>query len=473
MGSLMHNVYKFISLKALLLGVTFFLIQSVSATSQAYTPYSNKELDELEQDFVQLINQSNQIDRNPLATSYINRLGRQLAHFADIPSATFFIVKSSEINAFAGPGGYIGMNTQLILTTKNESELAGVMAHELAHVRLHHLYQLIEHEKQMQMPMLASMLASIALGAINPALGNGALMASMTGFSQDNINFIRANEKEADRIGIDMLVKAGFNPKGMASFFHKMQLNSRLYYTDNIPAILRTHPLDEERIAEAENRITRLPKQQTKNSLDYALFKELIRTHIITNPKTLLDYYQNKCKKETQIACQYGLSLSLINNNQASLALTKLAPLLAAHPNNIDLNISMAKAELLDGKTKQGLQRLANLTKNFPDNYAALMSYTQALLDSNHAEEATALLLKASRKFKQDLALCETLAHAQSKAKRKAYAYFTQAQCMRLQGREREAYQHLKIARPLAKNDKLLSARIDAVMQDIKENKNN
>lgn len=172
------------------------------------------------------------------------------------------------------------------------------MAHEIAHVRLHHLYNMIEHQKQMRIPMIASMLASIALGVINPTLGTGAFMASVSGFAQDSINFTRANEKEADRIGIDMLIKSGLDPRAMASFFRKMQENSRYYYTANIPAILRTHPLDEDRIAEAENRSDRIAKKQYPDNLDYQLFKELIRVSVASDNKQLLDYYHYHCTKK-------------------------------------------------------------------------------------------------------------------------------------------------------------------------------
>lgn len=236
--------------------------------------------------------------RNPLASQYINRIGKNLAHAGHIKTPDFFIVKSNEINAFAGPGGHIGINSQLILTTSSESELAGVMAHEIAHVRLHHLYRMIEHQKQMRIPMLASMLASAALGVINPTIGMAGMMGALTGFSQDNINFTRSKEKEADSIGIDMLIKAGYNPHGMAAFFKKMQENSRYYYTANIPAILRTHPLDADRIAEAENRTSQYSPQKYSDSLEYPLFKELIRTTVIRDPKTLLDYYEHQCNKK-------------------------------------------------------------------------------------------------------------------------------------------------------------------------------
>ena len=270
----------------------FVLSLFLPSLAWPFSPYSNRELDQLEKEFVEQINQSPLILRDPLAGQYINHLAKRLAQHGELAQPYFFIVNSDEINAFAGPGGYIGVNTQLILASDNESELAAVMAHEMAHVRLHHLYRMLEHQKQMQIPKLASMLASMALGALNPMMGTGALMASLGGFAQDDINFVRSNEKEADRIGIDVLNKASLDPRGMANFFRKMQQNTRYYYTANVPAILRTHPIDEDRIAEAENRSAQMAPKTVQNSLDYRLFKELIRTTVVTNSKALIEEYQ-------------------------------------------------------------------------------------------------------------------------------------------------------------------------------------
>ena len=254
--------------------ICFF--QSISV-SWGYEPFTTRELDEIEKEFVKIINESDSIIRHPLARQYINHLGNQLAKHSKQKLPDFFIVKSNEINAFAGPGGHIGIHTQLILASDSESELAGVMAHEMAHVRLHHLYRMLQHEKQKRIPLIASMLASAALGIVNPALGSGAMMAALTGAQQDSINYTRANEKEADRIGIDMLKKSGLNPKGMIDFFKKMQKHTQLYYTANTPPILRTHPLDRDRIAEAENRITANTNKLYKESISYTYFRELIR----------------------------------------------------------------------------------------------------------------------------------------------------------------------------------------------------
>jgi len=449
--------------------LTFFLFLNEIGIAGQLSPYSTKELDELEKEFIQLINRSESVERTPLANQYINHIGEKLAVAGAMKSPTFFIVKSKEINAFAGPGGYIGINTQLILTTTNESELAAVMAHELAHVRLHHLYSMIDHQKQMRIPMLASLLASAALGALNPAVGMGAMMASLSGFNQDAINFTRAKEKEADRIGIDMLSKAGFNPKSMASFFKKMQENMRYYYTDNVPAILRTHPLDEERIAEAENRISRLPPAKPTDSLNYFLFKELIRVSVTAESKPLLDYYAHQCQKKNNMApCEFGYGLALNNANQYQAGLAHLYPLLAKDPDNLYYQLAVAQAETGLNQHALAIKRLSDLHQNYPENYAVLMGYAQGLLAANQTEKATSILLKGSRLFKNDLSLCRELARSQAKSNKKSYAYFTQAQCLMLEGQARAAVAQLKIAKDLAKNDAYLTARITAKIEEIK-----
>ena len=447
------------------------LLLNLLATPKAYAfnPYSTEELEQLEKQFVQLINQSDQIERSPLATQYINHIGKKLSQAAPMQSPTFFIVKSNEINAFAGPGGYIGINSALILATTNESELAAVMAHEMAHVRLHHLYRMIQHEKRMRAPMLASLLASAALGLINPTLASGAMAASLTGFAQDSINFTRSNDKEADRIGINMLMKAGFNPTCMASFFKKMQENTRYYYTANIPAILRSHPLDEDRIAEAENRSASMKKSFYPDTIDYHLFKEIIRNAVNNEARDKLTFYQTQCQRsQPAAACIYGEVLTLLSIDQFKKAALTLTPLINNTPNNLFYQFAMADAEIGNKEYTIAVKRLHDVQVDFPDNYAALMSYAQSLLDAEQNGAATSLLLKGFRQFKRDLPLCEMLAQSQAADHKAGYAYLTQSQCYLLQGRRLDALRQLKQAKLLAKNDHYLAARVDAMIDDIK-----
>lgn len=445
----------------------FYLSLAVATLGYAFDPYSNTELDNLEQQFIQQINQSDSILRDPLATQYLNQIGTQLAASTAIRSY-FFIVKSKEINAFAGPGGYIGINTALILTTSNESELAAVMAHELAHVYLHHLYRLIEHEKHMQVPMLATLLASAAIGLINPTLGSGAMAASLTGFSQNSINFTRANEKEADSIGINLLSRAGYDPQAMAGFFKKMQQITRYYFTGDVPAILRTHPLDEDRIARAENRSLTLAKKNVPTSLDYVLFKTLVNNAANANTEQQLNYYQHQCQSNHSLACEYGYALAQLNSNHYLQAKNTLLPLVAKMPTNLFLHIAMAQAEFGCKNYLSAFKRLDDLAVIYPNNYAILMTRAQGLLAQGDAAQAVHQLLKSFRLFKKNKFVCDQLAYAQAQAGHKSYAYFTQAQCHILSGRMHDALRQLTLVKRLAKHDRYLSARADAMIEAIK-----
>jgi len=441
-----------------------------NSTAFAFSPYSNNELDELEKGFIEQINQSNSVLRDPLSNQYLTRLGQKLATHSDQIPPSFFIVKSDEINAFAGPGGHIGINSELFLLSDHESELAAVLAHEIAHVRQHHLYRMLEHQHRMQVPMLASMLAAIALGAIIPGIGSGALMAALGGFAQDSINFIRANEKEADRIGMDMLKRADFDPRGMIQFFKRMQENAR-YYSANVPTILRTHPMDDDRIAEAEHRSAHLPPKTVPDTLEYQLTKERIRVLTAKHDKKLLDYYASRCPKaETNDnACLYGRALALLNANQHQAAYEQLQSLVAEDHENLYYALAISEAETKSGKTTDAIVRLHALHDNYPGNYAVIMAFSNTLSTANRPAEASTLLLQASRVFPKDLPLCHALARAQSNNHLKAYAYFTYAECHLLQGHKKEARRLFKLAKTLIKKDRFLHARIDAKLDEIKD----
>ena len=168
------------------------------------------------------------------------------------------------------------------------------------------------------------------------------------------------------------------------------------------------------------------------------------------------------------IACQYGYVLALLNNNEYQKASDRLYPLLTQKNNNLYFQITMAQAQIGFLQFKPALFRLAEIQNNYPDNYAALMAYAQGLMAANQAEKATIILLKGSRQYKQDLPLCRELARAQAQSHRKSYAYFTQSQCLLLEGQNRASIAQLKVAKNLARNDPYLLARISAKIDEIK-----
>lgn len=451
--------------------ISIFLgsILAIPSFGFAFSPYSNQELDQLEKEFIEQINQSPQVIRDPLAKQYIHDLGERLARHGGLSTPDFFIVASNEINAFAGPGGHIGINTQLILVSENESELAGVMAHEMAHVRLHHLYRMLEHEKQMKIPMLASVLAAVALGVVNPAIGTGALMATLGGFAQNDINFVRSNEKEADRIGISVLHQSGLDPRGMANFFKKMQLNTRYYYTEHIPAILRTHPMDADRIAEAESRTASMKFPAERNELDYQLFKTLIDTIMLTNNKGALEHYQACSQKNNNPICRFGHALTLMNMNQHAEAEQLLQSLALEDPDNLYYAVLLSRAQNGNKHAKVAIENLQARLEKYPNNYAVLSALAESAMAANAPDKAAAVLLKTTRLFPKDLQACDALARAEAANRRKNYAYFTAAQCQLLRGQRKEAKRLLKLAEKINKKDIYLKARIEAKLDEINE----
>jgi beta-barrel assembly-enhancing protease len=447
------------------------LLLLVHSACFGFSAYSNKELDELEKQFKKEINQSPQVLRTPLAERYINQVARRLARHGQMQKPYFFIVKSKEINAFAGPGGYIGVNTELILASQNESELAAVMAHEMAHVRLHHLYRMIEHQKQMQIPKLAGMLAAIALGIINPTLGTGAMLGTMDSFEKDTISFIRSNEKEADSIGIDILNRAHYDPEGMPSFFKKMQMNTRYYYSANIPAILRTHPLDEDRIAEADNRIAQMKLHQNiSSSPQYYLFKELVRHEVPHSTQQLFEYYAKQCSKNSpEYACRYGLALNYQEINQHQQSIQILEPLVqSTDVNDPFLNLALAQSYEAIGQKAQAKEIYQKFYDVTPNNTAVLDQYSE-FLESSDPRKNLSLLLKAHRQFKNDLNICYKLARAQAQLRLLAQAYFTEATCHAIQGEKKAALTQLNVAKKYTKANSYMAQRIDAKIEEIKE----
>jgi len=196
---------------------------------------------------------------DPEVADYLSRIGSRLVAVSDRyvfeHSFEFFALNNSEINAFAMPGGFMGFHSGLITAAQSESELAGVMAHEIAHVTQKHLARMISGS---QYPGMIASIAALAIAILasrsNPQAGSAVMAATQAGMIQAQLNFTRKHEKEADRVGFDMLVKAGFDPHGMASFFERMQHASR-YHESGAPSFLRTHPVTFERIADIQNRV--------------------------------------------------------------------------------------------------------------------------------------------------------------------------------------------------------------------------
>jgi len=226
------------------------------------------------------------LDYDPLTTDYIQSLGNRLKSASHTPSGgfRFFVVNDNTINAFALPGGNIGVHTGLITTAQSEDELAGVLAHEIAHVTQRHIARMVDRGRQSTAPTIAAIVASILLATASPELGQGALAATLGAATQMSINFTRSNEEEADRIGIGILSNAGLDPRAMPLFFERM-LQANRYNEFNYPEFLRTHPVTENRIADARARAEQYPAKRYSDNLMFHLITQRIAVTQENNPE--------------------------------------------------------------------------------------------------------------------------------------------------------------------------------------------
>jgi predicted Zn-dependent protease len=331
---------------------------------------------------------------DPEVTDYLNDLGQRLV--AAVPDATmnfeFFAVADNQINAFALPGGYIGVNTGLILLTQSESELAAVLGHEITHVTQHHVARMIAAQKDMWLMSLGA----LALAILAARSGAGGATAAQAGIAsaqalsiQSQLNFTREAEYEADRIGFQRMVAAGFDPNAMASFMTRMQTATR-FVDGNAPSYLRSHPVTFERIAEAQARASSLPYKQVPDSLDFQMVRALLRSYQ-GEPKDAVNYFQRSLAEHqynSEVAARYGLVAAYLRDKdyvrakEALAALEKMAP---AHP-MID---AMAGHVLMEsGDLPGAIARFKAGVARYPNKMQLVYDYPEALLRAGRDKEA-------------------------------------------------------------------------------------
>lgn len=344
--------------------------------------------------FLQL-RSSGAIMDDALVTEYIKTLGAQLVGHANdgTQDFEFFMVDNDAINAFAMPGGFIGIHAGLIIASENESEIAGVLAHEIAHVTQRHLARRVYDNQKTGMLSMAAAIATMILGVTTDIRGDaigGLVTATQAAAMQRQINFTRANEHEADRIGIRTLSSAGFDPSGMGSFFEKL---SRRYGSSG-PAMLRTHPVTTERIAEARDRARLLPNKIVDSSINYEIIKARMDVLRAPNGEVAFNIFRARLQEDNQnIGNRYGMALSLSRIGLDDDAQRQFEKLTEEHPSVIAFRIGEAESQLKNGQVDAALETYDNAIKLFPRNVPLTNSYTDALILAGRAEEAHNILL--------------------------------------------------------------------------------
>ena len=426
--------------------------------------------------FMRNIRQNEAVLDDPLMNDYIQDLGQRLVEHSDAAGRRFhfFIIDSREINAFAGPGGYIGVYTGLIETTRTESELAAVLAHETAHVTQQHLLRAWEAASNLSIPNAAVLIAAIALGVV--AGGDAGLAAASAGQAamiQEQINFTRANEQEADRIGIDILARAGFDANAMPAFFSRMAKAGRVYASD-LPEFLRTHPVTTNRIADALGRATRYPYKSPGDDLRYQLFKvrlqlrdeQLPATDIATLRRQLTEgRYRNR------LATEYQLALQLARGGQLTEADRILARLLKQRPQLAEFIVAKTDIERRLGHGRQALTRLDHALRNHPGSRALTLAYADQAIRLHRFDQARRRLERLLEYIPDDPALYDLLARAAGESGDHAAAHRFQAEQFYLNGNLDEAILQLELALKTPSLSFYDSARIDSRLEQLRKEK--
>lgn len=442
---------------------------------------------------------------DPLIDSWLDSLGTRLGASSDRPSQpfTFFMLRERQINAFATLGGYIGVNAGLVLAADREDEVAGVLSHEISHVTQQHVLRGAERAQRDQLPILLGMLGAIvaaqaAGGSSSGEATQAAIMSAMGLAQQRQINYTRSNEHEADRIGMQTLARAGYDPGAMAEFFTIMQARSRANAAGayDIPDYLMTHPVTTTRISEAKERAERLAsngsrfqagsiatdnpllpsgltiKTNTGQGTGYFdLARERLRVFSADSPTAAVrEYEQIAARGKLDPSQRYGLAIARLRAGQAAAAAKLLRALLDERPGDLWINLGLAEAESRSGQRATADARFEALVQRLPRNRVVVLTYAATLLERNDeasGKRAQAVLRPLAGQSLDDPEFQRSFARASEIAGEPIRAGEAYAEAAFLSGRAEQALVQLNTLKKRPEVDYYARARIEARIAQI------
>ena len=382
------------------------------ASQDIISPQMERQIGE--QSMFQIRSDKSYMD-DPEIADYLNQLGGLLVSNSPEPgdSFEFFAIKDNSINAFALPGGFVGVNTGLILLAQSESELASVLAHEISHVTQHHYAHMVAGTQYDSLAAMATLAVAILAARNSPQAATAGIVGAQAGTLQHQLNFTRQNEREADLIGLSTLEKSGFDTRAMPLFFERMQKATQLV-EGNAPSYLRDHPVTHERIAYVEDRVQQIPYHLVPDSLEF----QLIRARLIAlqkDPAEAVAYFDSALgskKFGNPIAQRYGLVLALLRNHQTQRAEQEFAVLHRQSPLNATIETLGGRVKQLDKQNKDIFAFYRTALKNFPEHHALIYDYAELLLQDQQYKEALKLLDEQVNRDGNDPRLYEQEARA-------------------------------------------------------------
>jgi len=403
---------------------------------------------------------------------FIQSVGYRIVSTSDAQNVgfTFFVVADDSINAFAAPGGYIGVNSGMILASENESELASVMAHEIAHVTQRHIARSVELADRSNIPAIAGIIAAILIGTQNPQAGQAAAAAVVGTRIQKQIDFTRANEQEADRVGMQLLERAGYDPRALPAFFENLQSASRYYRKP--PEFLSSHPVTTSRIADALGRAEKFPFRHSDDSLDYLFVRAKLRVLTETDPEKAIGHFRRQVADDRQKnlpASSYGLALALDKAGHYRDASKILRELVDKYSSHMALRAALADNKLRSGDPNESLRLYAEGFGLFPDNKILVRGYAKALIGTGQSARALETIESYSRLHALDAPLYRIQAEAYQKVGRPAESHMALAEHYYRMGQLGSAIHQLKLASGISGDDFYRNSRIEARLKDLED----
>lgn len=409
---------------------------------------------------------------DPIVNDYAEHLAWRLASHSDLvePRLTLVILDSAEINAFAVPGGVMGINAGLLLSAEREDEVASVIAHELAHLSQRHYARGVDQSRRQQPLALAAFLASILVAAtVGADAGAAAIAATQAGVVQTQLAFSREFEREADRIGMQTLSRAGFDPEAMPVFFERLQKVAPLD-PDRYPEFLRTHPVNESRISDSRNRARQLPGARRESSADFELVRVRLQVAFARDAGSAVERYASAlhdAPAAAQPLLRYGLALALLRADRPAEALATLLPLRRESPDRIAWRVTEGEILLAMDRTAEAATVLTDGLALAPDNFPLAMVAAQALLRDGKAARAVALLERQALLRQGDPQVWNLLARARSDAGDPTGVHAARAEYLFLRNQVDPALEQLRLGIEKAGSNFQRAAPLRVRMQQI------
>ena len=410
---------------------------------------------------------------DPEISSYLNRLGHRLSSQSEgaRQEFEFFALRDSTLNAFALPGGYIGVHTGLILAAESESELASVLAHEISHVTQHHQARLLNKSGQGQVASVLALAVAILAARSSPDLAVGAAMAGQGVAIQNELNYSRDFEREADRTGLGLLERAGFDIRGMGSFFERLQKSGRLY-ENNAPGYLRTHPLTTERLADMGNRIQGRPYKQVPDSLEFQLVRAKLRAQEGSSRDAVTEF-ETRLKDRnfagSEAAMRYGLAQARVRDGNLPAAEKELGELRRLKVVSPMIETFAAQLRLKQGDAAGAVKLLHAARLRYPQERAIAYDLVESLLDAHLPAEAIKVTEDELLSYPSDAKMHGLQAKTYSMLGKHLQQHRAQAEAYALLGQVPAAVEQLDLAQKADDGNFYEHSQVDSRLRELRK----